>query len=102
MENGWEGLKNPKAEVPFATKQAQYEINKMFAETFGTPSGRKCLEFMRQNHIGKMFENTCFVEAGAPYLAGRAAVNNFILDIYQKIERAKEGPPVPPEENKDA
>ena len=86
-------MNDPVGKVPIETQQAMFEINKMFATTFGTPTGKKCLEYMRQNNIKKPFENTCFVAEGAPYLAGRAAVNNFILDIYKKIDRAKDGPP---------
>ena len=92
----------PLGKVPYETQQAQYEINKMVATTFGTDTGKKCLEYMRQNNIGRPFENSCFVEQGMPYLVGRAAVNNFILDIYKKVERSQLGPPSPPEEKSNA
>jgi len=94
-------MSQPTAKVPYEVQLAQYRINKMFSDTFKTTAGKKCLEYMRQNHIEKMFENTCFVEAGTPYLAGRAAVNNFILDIYTKIKRVKDGPPSPPDGEKN-
>ena len=90
-------MTQPVGQVPYETQLAQYEVNKMFATTFGTDAGKKCLEYMRQHNIGRPFENTCFVEQGVPYLAGRAAFNKFILDIYLKIERAKIGQPSAPE-----
>lgn len=95
-------MNKPLGKVPYETQKDQYEINKMFAITFSTDTGKKCLEYMRQQNIGKPFENTCFVEQGLPYLAGRAAVNNHILDIYLKIQRAELGPPSPPEGESNA
>ncbi len=90
-------MSQPVGKVPYKTQQAQYELNAMLAKTFGTAMGKKTLEYMKQITINKKFPADRFTVNGQPYLNADAAVQNFVLDIIQKIEHAKAGPPTPPE-----
>lgn len=83
--------------VPYEIQHAQYQINKMFADTFKTSAGKKCLEYMRQEYIERKTLLDRFTVQGQPMLNSEAGVKNFIIDIMQKIKRAEDGPPTPPE-----
>ena len=90
-------MTQPVGQVPYQTQLAQYEINKMLAKTFSTTQGKKTLEYMKQITIYKKTPADRFTLNGQPMLNVEAAMNNFVLDIIQKIEHAKIGPPSPPE-----
>ena len=89
-------------QVPYKIQQAQYEINIMLAKTFSTPMGKKTLEYMKQMTINKKTPLDRFTVNGQPMLTAEAAVGNFVLDIIQKIDQSKEGPPSPPEGESNA
>ena len=95
-------MSQPVGKVPYKTQQAQYELNIMLAKTFGTAMGKKTLEYMKQMSIYKKFPTDRFTTNGQPLLNYEAGMCNFVLDIMNKIEQAKQGPPTPPEGEKDA
>jgi len=94
MQEGWEGLQQSEpGKVPIKILQKQFELDKMIAVTFGTPNGKKCLAYMKLITIYKKTEGASFTLNGLPSQIARSAINNFVLDIMNRIERAKEGPP---------
>lgn len=93
-QEGWEGLQQGgPGKVPIEQQQKQFELDKLISVTFGTPNGKKCLEYMKLITIYKKTEGASFTLNGLPSQIARSAINNFVLDIMNRVERAKAGPP---------